>query len=114
MGFQLPFSIPLLQRIRCSTDEFAKFFRRINVVHTYILLLFNMFFNTAFDLPYSPALLYPLSHPKQFPGDQQLANFVGACADLTQFSIAPHALDFEIGQIPPATMDLQRLVRGPH
>ena len=50
MGFQLPFPIPLLQRIRCSTDEFAKFFRRINVVHTYILLLFNMFFNTAIEL----------------------------------------------------------------
>jgi hypothetical protein len=47
MGAQFPLAIPLLQGIGGSTDEFAELFRRIYVVHTYILLHLNMFINTV-------------------------------------------------------------------
>jgi hypothetical protein len=47
MGFEFALSIPLLQRIGCPTYQLAELFRRISVVHTYILLRFNMFVNTV-------------------------------------------------------------------
>ena len=50
MGFQYPFSLPLLQGIGCPAYQLTELFGRICVVHTYILTHFNMFVNIVHRL----------------------------------------------------------------
>ncbi len=56
MGFEDAPPIPLLQGIGSSAYELAELFRRICVVHTYVLLSFNMFVNTV----HSSSFPFPL------------------------------------------------------
>src|SRR2546429_881860 len=53
MGFQYPFSLPLLQGIGCPAYQLTELFGRICVVHTYFLTHFNMFVNTVHRLLHS-------------------------------------------------------------
>src|SRR5579884_1758882 len=56
----------------------------------------------------------PASHTQQFPCNEQLAYLVGSCTNLTELSIAPHALNLKVGQIAPPTVNLQSRVCSTH